>query len=61
MGVASALIKRFFRDASKSGITHVTVNSSPYAVGFYHKIGFTDVREEIEKDGIRFTPMSIEL
>ena len=61
MGVASALLKRFFRDAAKSGITHVTVNSSPYAVDFYHKIGFTDVREEVEKDGIRFTPMSIEL
>lgn len=35
----------------------VTVNSSPYAVGFYHKMGFDDLDQEIEKDGIRYTPM----
>ena len=57
----SALLKRYIKDASKAGITHVTVNSSPYAVDFYHKIGFVDVREEIERDGIRFTPMRMEL
>ena len=60
-GIGSALMKYYFKDASRSGITHVTVNSSPYAVDFYHKIGFTDVREEVEKDGIRFTPMRMEL
>lgn len=60
-GVAKALIRRYFRDARNDGVTYVTVNSSPYAVGFYHKIGFTNVKEEVEKDGIRFTPMRIEL
>jgi GNAT superfamily N-acetyltransferase len=60
-GVAKSLIRRYFRDAKKEGITYVTVNSSPYAVGFYHKIGFTNVKDEMEKDGIRFTPMRIEL
>ena len=37
----------------------VTVNASPYAVGFYHKLGFTDMEKEKEEDGVRFTPMSL--
>lgn len=37
----------------------VTVNASPYAVGFYHKMGFTDMEDEKEEDGIRYTPMSL--
>ena len=35
----------------------ITVNSSRYAVGFYHKLGFTDVEKEQLTDGIRYTPM----
>lgn len=34
-----------------------TVNSSPYAVPIYHKLGFVDTGREQEVDGIRFTPM----
>lgn len=37
----------------------VTVNSSPYGVGFYHKVGFKDLGPEIAKDGIRYTPMEL--
>jgi len=37
----------------------LTVNASPYAVGFYHRLGFTDVGAEQELDGVRFTPMSL--
>ena len=61
MGIASALIRRYIRDAMATGITYVTVNSSPYAVDFYHKIGFKNITDEVEKDGIRFTPMRLEL
>lgn len=39
------------------GAGYVTVNSSPYGVGFYHKLGFKDLRPEEEKDGIIYTPM----
>ncbi len=39
------------------GGNRVTVNASPMAVGFYHKIGFTDLGPEQIADGIRFTPM----
>lgn len=39
------------------GADHVTVNASPYGVGFYHKLGFKDLRPEEVKDGIIYTPM----
>lgn len=35
----------------------ITVNSSPYAIAFYHSLGFVDTNTEQLKDGIRFTPM----
>ena len=38
-------------------IRAITVNASPYAVGFYEKNGFTALDKEQEADGIRFTPM----
>lgn len=37
----------------------MTVNSSPYAVGFYHKLGFIDTDVEQLTDGIRYTPMIV--
>lgn len=35
----------------------LTVNSSPFAVPIYHKLGFVDVDTEQISDGIRYTPM----
>lgn len=37
--------------------SRVTVNSSPYGVGFYHRLGFRDLRPQEKKDGIIYTPM----
>lgn len=37
----------------------VTVNSSPYAVGFYEKMGFVALGPEKKADGIRFTSMRL--
>lgn len=34
-----------------------TVNSSPFAVPVYHKLGFVDTNTEQLTDGIRYTPM----
>ncbi len=59
-GVGSALIKyvsRYVKD--EEGMERLTVNSSPYAVGFYHKRGFKDLGPETVADGIRFTPMEL--
>ena len=35
----------------------ITVNSSPFGVGFYKRLGFTPTEEEKTINGIRFTPM----
>lgn len=42
---------------TEMGIYRVTVNASPYGVGFYHKMGFHDLGPEEIKDGIIYTPM----
>lgn len=47
--------------ASENGVSHLTVNASPYGVEFYHKLGFQDVRPQEQKDGIIYTPMEFVL
>lgn len=42
---------------SEEGHSHITVNAAPYAVGFYHRLGFHDTDSEQTNDGIRYTPM----
>jgi len=42
---------------TEEGYFRVTVNAAPYAVGFYHKLGFRDTQAQQENDGIRYTPM----
>lgn len=41
----------------EEGYKRVTVNAAPYAIEFYHKLGFKDNGIEQTNDGIRFTPM----
>lgn len=59
-GIARSLMTYVFEYllSEVGGVAAVTVNSSPYAVGFYHRLGFRDLQPEMEKDGIRFTPMT---
>ncbi len=42
---------------NKGGLDYITVNSSPYAEGFYHHFGFRDTDELKFSDGITYTPM----
>jgi len=61
-GIASALLTYVSRYAlTEEGLDKLTVNSSPYAIGFYHKKGFRDLQSETEADGIRYTPMELRL
>jgi ribosomal protein S18 acetylase RimI-like enzyme len=39
----------------------LTVNSSRYAVGIYEKLGFEKTSPELEKNGIRHTPMRLKI
>ena len=57
-GIARRLVEKTFeRTYEKYGKREMMVNSSPYAVGFYHKMGFVDTDIEQTTDGIRYTPM----
>lgn len=55
-GIATALVAQVFADYQGT----ITVNSSPYAIPFYHRIGFQNQANEQVIDGIRFTPMKME-
>lgn len=41
----------------EEGHDYITVNAAPYAIGFYHHVGFVDTDVEQFNEGIRFTPM----
>lgn len=43
--------------AKNSSYNEITVNSSPYAVEIYHKLGFADTDTEQTVNGLHFTPM----
>lgn len=61
-GIGRALIQKM-ADYVKSelGKSRLTVNSSPYGVGFYHRVGFRDLGSEKQQDGIIYTPMEYRL
>ena len=59
MGIGSALVSSAFQYSFQEyKERNYTVNASPYAVEFYHKLGFRDVSGAITKDGITYTPMT---
>jgi len=50
--------KRLYQAAQAANNSDImTVNSSPYAVPVYHKLGFKDTDAEQVVNGVRFTPM----
>jgi len=57
-GIGTKLIQELAKYlTTEEGIGKMTVNAAPYAIGFYHKVGFKDTDTEQENDGIRYTPM----
>lgn len=54
-GVATAVFKYLLQN--NPGLSEITLNSSPYGLPFYLKLGFVPQSEELEQDGIRYTPM----
>lgn len=62
-GIAARLFDRALRTALKldPGLSEVTVFSSPGAIEVYRHWGFSPTGPEVERDGIRFTPMSLSL
>lgn len=60
-GVGRALMEEVWSYLRDQKISFCTVNSSPYAVEFYHKLGFRDLAGEKVEAGMRITPMRKEL
>jgi len=57
-GIARSLYNTVLSELSKnSDVTKITVNSSPYAVEAYERLGFIKTDEQQEKDGIIYVPM----
>ena len=58
-GIARNLFQTVKEICKRQGnISRITVNSSPYAVEVYHRLGFVDMDKEQTVNGIRFTPMA---
>ena len=59
-GIGKKLFQTVLKEYQTDKITDkMTVNSSPYAVPIYHKLGFRDVDTEQVVNGLRFTPMEL--
>lgn len=60
-GIAKNLVEKAknYCEQYYENLEAITVNSSPYAVGFYEKMGFIKISDEQIVDGIKFTPMKL--
>jgi len=62
-GIARQLLERGLSLSRKAdpSLERVTVNASRYAMEAYRRMGFVEIGEEMVVDGIRFTPMALEV
>lgn len=58
-GVAESLFAHVIPILKEAGVEKICLNSSPYAVPFYHSIGFKDFAPQQVYEGILFTPMEL--
>ena len=62
-GIARSLFDHIIQICKEKNpsLKMITVNSSPYTVDVYHKLGFSNVSSEQVVDGIKFTPMELKI
>ena len=56
-GIAKALINEMVVRLKDKNVDKITLNSTPYAIGFYQKVGFISTGPEVIKHGVKYTPM----
>ncbi|MCL2580472.1 MAG: GNAT family N-acetyltransferase [Oscillospiraceae bacterium] len=56
-GIARQMFEAVLDQLKGCNVTRITVNSSPYAVAVYKRLGFTITQGQQEKDGILYIPM----
>jgi predicted GNAT family N-acyltransferase len=62
-GIGKTLLKAAITRCTKYNpkVNEITVNSSPFAVPIYQRLGFVPIGREKVQDGIRYIPMMLSL
>jgi len=60
-GVATNLFNYIISVEKEKGVNRIALSASPYAIPFYHSLGFVDTNIKQNFHGIIFTPMELEL
>lgn len=61
-GIGRALVQTVSEEVKAKGRKkELLVRAAPYAIEFYHRLGFLDTDTEQKKQGIRYVPMSLAL
>lgn len=58
-GIGRKLFQTVIEELKTNGIKEIKLNASPYAVEFYRRLGFKDIGERSEYEGIVYTPMKM--
>lgn len=58
-GIGRKLFHTVIRELRARGAAELTLNASPYAMPFYHAMGFCDMGEMASYKGIIYTPMKL--
>lgn len=58
-GIGTQLFDHLISELKARNVNKITLNASPYAVPFYHFIGFSDLDVQKEYKGILYTPMEL--
>lgn len=58
-GIATEIFRYVLSELRRENpaLSEITLNSSPYGLPFYLHLGFVTQSDELEEDGIRYTPM----
>ena len=60
-GIVTMLFNELISELKKSQVKGISLKASPYAVPFYHAIGFKDLDKQQNFHGILYTPMELVL
>jgi len=60
-GIATILFKRIISELKENQVEKISLNASPYALPFYHSIGFKDLDVQQDFHGMLYTPMQLML
>lgn len=60
-GIATRLFIEILNILKSRNVAEIKINASPYAIPFYHAIGFHAIGKEMEYKGIIYTPMKMKI